>query len=107
MSLRFAPSRNANDAILARIFARKGPARPVNDNGIPIGDLMADPQIMRETLMHLAQFGMGAAPQARSRALSAFDAGDETEGRRWLAICRQLDRRMARTLEKQQARRPA
>ncbi len=99
MPLRFAASRTGNDAILARILGRKTPACPCNDNGRAIGDLMADPKVMRETLLHFARFGLGAAASARSQATIAFNAGNDDEGRRWLAICRQLDRRMARSIE--------
>jgi hypothetical protein len=102
MPLHFAASRTGNDAILARIFERRVPARASNDNGRAIGDLMADPQVMRETLLHFARFGLGAAASARNEAASAFEAGNDDEGRRWLAICRQLDRRMARKLEDRQ-----
>jgi hypothetical protein len=99
MPLHFAASRIGNDAILARIFERRMPSRAVNDNGRAIGDLMSDPQVLRETLLHFARHGMGAAAVARIEAVKAFDAGDDASGRKWLAICRQLDRRMARGLE--------
>ena len=99
MALTFAASRTGNDAILARIFARRAVSRGANDNGRAIGDLMSDPQVLRDTLLHFARHGMGAAAVARREAAEAFDAGNETSGRQWLAICRQLDRRMARGLE--------
>lgn len=99
MPLHFAASRTGNDAILARMFVRRIPARGANDNGRAIGDLMADPQVLRDTLLHFARHGMAAAAVARSEAIQAFDADNDAEGRRWLAICRQLDRRMARGLE--------
>ncbi|MCW1402157.1 hypothetical protein OKA06_07385 [Novosphingobium sp. MW5] len=99
MPLHFAASRIGNDAILARMFVRRMPGRAANDNGRAIGDLMADPQVLRETLLHFARYGMGAAAVARREAVIAFDADNDAEGRRWLAICRQLDRRMARGLE--------
>ncbi|PLK24363.1 hypothetical protein [Novosphingobium sp. TH158] len=103
MPLHFAASRTGNDAILARMFERKGPSRAANDNGRPIGDLMADPQVLRSTLLHFARHGLAAADVARNEAVAAFAANDEQNGRHWLAICRQLDRRMARRLESQVA----
>lgn len=101
MALTFAASRTGNDAILARIFTRRAVSRGANDNGRAIGDLMSDPQVLRDTLLHFARHGMGAAAVARREAAEAFDAGNDTIGRQWLAICRQLDRRMARGLESQ------
>lgn len=99
MPLHFAASRTGNDAILARIFERKGPSRPANDNGRLIGDLMSDPKVLRDTLLHFARYGMAAAQAAREEAVAAFELDDEAEGRRWLAICRQLDKRLARRVE--------
>jgi hypothetical protein len=102
MPLHFAASRSGQDAILARIFGHRVEVQAANDNGRPMGELMGDPQVLRATLLHFARYGLSAADAARDEAVAAFGANDEDAGRRWLAICRQLDRRMARRLERSQ-----
>lgn len=62
-----------------------------NDNGCAIGD---NP-VLRATLAHFAQHGLGAARQASRMAEDAFRIGDETAYRHWLAVCRTLDPRLA------------
>lgn len=99
MSLRFAARRNGNDVIVARILAPAFPRRAANDNGRAIGDLMSDPAVLRSTLLHFARHGLAAAEVARSQAVAAQAAGDDATFRHWLAVCRQLDRRMAQKLE--------
>lgn len=99
MSLRFAPSRQGNDALLARMLTPAQLKRPANDNGRAIGDLLADPDTMRATLLHFARHGLAAAEVARSEAEAALASGDEDGWRHWLAVVRQLDRRLARRLE--------
>lgn len=66
----------------------------VNDNGRAI----ADNAVLRATLLHFAEHGLGAAAQARNHAEDAFLAGDQDAYRHWLVVCRTLDRRAADTL---------
>ena len=99
MSLRFAPSCNGRHTIVGRVLTPVRRLRAANDNGRPIGELMADPTVLRETLMHFARHGLAAAEMARSQAEAAMHRGDEKTCRHWLAVCRQLDRRMADRFE--------
>ncbi len=78
-------------AVLARSLTGKVSLRAVNDNH----DCIGGDELLRETLRHFAQFGLGAADKARDNAKAAFFAGDRETYRRWLAICRALDQRMA------------
>lgn len=95
MSLRFAASRSGNDAILARALTCVLPESVANDNGRPLGDIMGNPQMLRATLLHFARHGLSAADQARLEAERARLEGREDDCRHWIAVCRQLDRRMA------------
>lgn len=99
MPLHFAASRIGHDAILARALSCPRPVRAANDNGRPLGDIMAKPEVLRATLLHFAKHGLAAADQARCYAEAAQRSGEEEAYRHWLAICRQLDRRLARRLE--------
>lgn len=99
MSLRFAPSRQGQDALIARILTTPAPRRGANDNGRAIGDLLGDPDLMRATLLHFARHGLAAADVARAEAEAALAKGDEDGWRHWLAVIRQLDKRLARRLE--------
>ena len=53
----------------------------------------------RSALRHFATHRLGAANRAREQAERSFFAGDQREYRHWLAICRKLDKRLAKTLE--------
>ena len=99
MSLRFAARRNGNDALVARILTPGFPRNAANENGRAIGDLMSDPAVLRATLLHFARHGLAAAELARGQAEAARANGDDATFRHWLAVCRQLDRRMATRLE--------
>jgi hypothetical protein len=57
-------------------------------------DVRNDP-VLRAALRHFASQGLGAAADARDRALAAHRAGDFAGYRHWLAICSKLDRRLA------------
>ena len=78
----------------------RGPARPANDNGRALGELMAEPAMMRAALLHFASHGLAAADRARDLAEVAHEEGREGDYRHWLAVCRMLDRRLAVHLEK-------
>ncbi len=99
MSLRFAARRNGNDALVARILTPAFQRNAANENGRAIGELMGDPDVLRATLLHFARHGLSSAELARGQAEDARTRGDDTTFRHWLAVCRQLDRRMATRLE--------
>ena len=99
MSLRFAARRNGNDAFVARILTPAFPRGAANENGRAIGDLMGDPDVLRATLLHFARHGLASAEIARRQAEVSRAKGDDTTFRHWLAVCRQLDRRLATRLE--------
>ena len=93
MSIHFAGSRRLPRSPIARCLTVPRTMLAVNDNGRPI----ADNALLRATLVHFAEYGLGAATQARRRAEDAFLAGDHDAYRHWLAVCRTLDRRAANT----------
>ena len=99
MPLHFAARRNGHDALVARILTPRIPRRGANDNGRAIGDLMGDPEVLRATLLHFARHGLAAAELARAQAEAAHKNGDDATFRHWLAVVRQLDRRMALRME--------
>lgn len=90
MSIRFAAARHG-DSCVRRVLGAARPRRAVNDNAGGTND----DRMLRAALRHFAAHGLGAAEAARSNAETAFFAGDSTEYRWWLDICRMLDRRMA------------
>lgn len=65
--------------------------RPANDNNHGFSNQV----LLRAALKHFAEFGLGAAEQARLNAERAFFAGDRAGYDWWLEICRALDRRLA------------
>lgn len=78
---------------------RTGPvATPVaandNDNGL-VEETMLD-----AALRHFAEYGLAAAQHARCQAEDAFFAGDRISYQWWLGICRALDRRLAREIDR-------
>jgi len=77
---------------VARCLIVPASLRAVNDNGRPL----IDNALLRSTLLHFAAHGLGAAADARGRAEEASLAGDGQGYHHWLAVCRTLDRRMAR-----------
>ena len=90
MSIRLAAVRHG-DSSVRRVLCGTAPLEAANDNGAGFGD----DQMLRAALHHFAKHGLGAAEAARAQAETAFFAGDRTEYRWWLDICRMLDRRMA------------
>jgi hypothetical protein len=64
-----------------------------NDNHC--GNRDGNDKMLRAALRHFAAHGLGAAEVARVNAEHAFFAGDRSQYRWWLGICRMLDRRMA------------
>lgn len=90
MTIRFAAACRG-DTSVRRVLAVAGPRVAVNDNFHGFGD----DRLLRAALRHFAAHGLGAAEAARTEAERAFFAGETAEYRRWLGICRMLDRRMA------------
>lgn len=91
MTIRFAPARNRDDAVLERVLTVPAWRDAANDNG----DGLTRNALLRATLKHFAAHGLAAAEHARENAEQAFFAGDRAAYRHWLEICRALDRRMA------------
>ena len=91
MSVRLAPARPTMSGFSVRAAHVRMSARAANDNG----DAQRHDDLLRDALKHFAQYGMRASEAARDRAESAFFAGDRAAYRRWLGICRTLDRRLA------------
>lgn len=96
MTLRFAAARDAATSPLARILSPRRPAAAANDNYSDSGD----DRLLHAALRHFAQHGLRAAAEARKESERAFFAGDRESYLWWLGVCRTLDRRMARDLER-------
>jgi hypothetical protein len=91
MTITSAAARPALSRLSLRLSPPPRALRAANDNGEPLrGDAT-----LRDALQLFAEFGLGAAEEARTRAERAFFAGNSASYRRWLAICRTLDRRVA------------
>ncbi|KLE36138.1 hypothetical protein AAW00_05655 [Aurantiacibacter luteus] len=69
---------------------------PANDEG---GPRFNQPHL-HAALRHFARHGLAAARDAHGQALAAADAGDRETYAWWLEVCRALDRRMARSLDR-------
>ena len=67
------------------------PLGAANDNAGP----GSAEDLLRPTLRHFAQYGLNAPRKASENAETAMRAGDFALCRHWLAICCQLDRRLA------------
>ena len=103
MTIFFVASCSPAISPLARALTASVPLRAANDNrsNHPPQDL-----VLRDALRHFSRHGLGAAEEARQRAERAFFAGDMDKYRRWLDICRALDRRMASALATRNASAP-
>ena len=91
MTIRYSAALPSVRNATPRGFGRVPVCHAANDNP---RDVRNDP-ILRAALRHFADHGLGAAADARDRALTAHRAGDFAGYRRWLAICTKLDRRLA------------
>lgn len=104
MTIRFAPSRNAQQLRMAKTRLRAFSTRAANDNARTTGETPGSPAddqddaLLYAALRHFAQHGMAAAQRARKQSETAFFNGDRASYRWWLEICRVLDKRMARQL---------
>lgn len=110
MTIRFAAARGGITPVIIRALCPSAPLSAANDNGgllFPARSKAArgraartayaaiDNELLAETLRHFARHGLAAAAQARKEAEKAAAAGNRKARDRWIAICRQLDRRMA------------
>jgi hypothetical protein len=91
MTIRFAGARAGTRSPIQAWRCRSVTLRPANDNAIA----HVDHTVLVAALRHFARHGLAAAEQAATRAHAALREGDRAGCRYWLAVCRQLDRRMA------------
>jgi hypothetical protein len=107
MTIRFAAAWGGATPVIVKALCPSAPLSAANDNGggkrlslgrcrrgFPSG-YPVDQELLAETLRHFARHGLAAAAQARTHAEACAAAGDGAGRDRWIAICRQLDRRMA------------
>lgn len=111
MTIRFSAARRRTNSAVARALCPRARLDAANDNPRPGAKRpsgLATPQtapapmpfdlpIVPEALRHFARHGLSAALHARLKAEAAQALGDQVACTRWLAICRQFDRRMAET----------
>lgn len=107
MTIRFAAAWGGITPAISRALCPSAPLGASNDNrrpvrlacsrkeAQPLAELSPDERLLADALRHFARHGLAAAAKARSEAVAAARAGDHERRDRWLAICRQLDRRMA------------
>lgn len=91
MTIQFAAARTPVSNLGAYLFRPRIALQAANDNGEPL----RHDGVLRDALKLFAEFGLGAAEEARTRAERDFFAGNSDGYRRWLGICRTLDRRVA------------
>lgn len=101
MSIRFAAAPLSMAAFFGCLRVARSLPHAANDNGN--GNPRALDPMLCDALRHFAEYGLGAAAQARHEAESCHARGDFAGFADWLEICRQLDRRMARNLERKLA----
>ena len=108
MTIRFAAAWGGATPAIMRALCPSAPLGAVNDNQRSLSlcrnnrrpvqaltEVDGDGRALTEALRHFARHGFAAAVIARTKAMEADAAGDGASRDRWLAICRQLDRRMA------------
>ena len=100
MSIRFAPARKIAPQPVSRAFVLRHHRAAANDNALSV-ETLREREVLHDALRHFAEYGLGAAREAHLRAEEAFFAGDRTSYDRWLEICRLLDARVARQLQRQ------
>lgn len=114
MTIRFSAARGGTTPAVMRMLCSWAPLDAVNDNA---GERRASPlrpsaanqngrdeRMLTEALRHFAIHGLSAARHARANAEAARLAGDGKACEWWIAVCRQLDRRMADAFERGIAR---
>lgn len=110
MTIRFAAAWGGTTPAIARALCPSAPLGASNDNRRALslacraGEtqplktspvLGLDERLLADALRHFARHGLAAAAKARTEAEQAAALGDSAARDRWIAICRQLDRRMA------------
>ncbi|WP_114520247.1 hypothetical protein [Altererythrobacter sp. ZODW24] len=96
MTVHFAAARTSAASPVARALTRVELGCPANDNG----EIRPHDAVLRASLRHFAEHGLGAARDARERAHTAFFAGDRETYDMWLGVCHTLDRRLAQELDR-------
>lgn len=87
---------------VARALVARAMERVSNDNASAESaqSQAYNDKVLRASLKHFAENGMGAASIARAQAQAAFSAKDRQSFDWWLAITRTLDRRLAAQVER-------
>jgi len=91
MTIRFAGARVDGKSPIGAWRCHSAPMCAGNDNS---GSHLENETLVA-ALRHFARHGLAAAEQAGARALSANDERDRDACLHWLAVCRQLDHRLA------------
>ncbi len=100
MTVHFAAARTPAASPVARALTRVELRCPANDNRAVNESIRPHDAVLRATLRHFAEHGLGAARSAREKAHTAFFAGDRETYDMWLSVCRTLDRRLAQELDR-------
>lgn len=109
MTIRFSAARSGMTPVIMHALCAWTPLDAANDNGPKprttsgLGPVLPsaanqnghDARMLAEALRHFAVYGLSAARHARANAEAARLGGDEDACQWWIAVCRQLDRRMA------------
>lgn len=101
MPLRFAPARHRNpsSAVVLRNQSGTRVLSAANDNGF----VAADDTLLVDALRHFGTYGLRSAKAAAHLAKAARAQNNQPAYDRWLAVCRMLDARLARELERDTA----
>lgn len=94
MTIRFAGARVDGKSPIGAWRCHSAPMCAANENS---GSHLDDETLVA-ALRHFARHGLAAAEHAGARALSASNQRDRDECLHWLAVCRQLDQRLAERL---------
>lgn len=100
MPIHFAAARCASRSPVARALARKAVYRAANDNPGGAGEDGAEARVLSAALRHFAEHGLRAAEEAATLAEEAWRAGEVDACRWWIEVCRKLDRKLARELQR-------
>lgn len=94
MTIRFASARSSSKSAIGPWRCRSVALCAANDNTVPDSNRT----MLVAALRHFARHGIAAAEHAGASAVAARHGGDRDACLYWLAVCRQLDRRMAERL---------
>ena len=101
MPVHFAAARCTLRSHVARVLGPLKPGAAANDNFGQVAMSVLFDESLRDTLMHFARHGLGAASEARRLAELAHNDGDSEAFARWNGIFRNLDHRQASAFERQ------